>query len=51
MLYVFGLTVNIKKLTKDELTLVNSWYEARNNKDYELADSLRKEISEKGIVL
>ena len=51
MLYVFGLIVNIKKLTKDELTLVNSWYEARNNKDYELADSLRKEISEKGIVL
>lgn len=51
MLYVFGLTVNIKKLTNDELTLVNSWYEARNNKDYELADSLRKEISEKGIVL
>ena len=51
MFYVLGFVVNIKKLNSSELTLVNSWYQARNEKNFALADELRKEITEKGIVL
>ena len=51
MFYVLGFVVDIKKLSSEELELVNSWYAARNAKDYILADSIRKEITNKGIVL
>ena len=51
MFYVLGFVVEIKKLIIDELTLVNSWYQARAEKNYELADTLRKEITNRGIVL
>ena len=51
MFYVLGFVVNIKKLSTEELDLVNSWYAARNAKDYILADTIRKEITNRGIVL
>ena len=51
MLDIFGLYVNINPLTSNELELVREWMNARNEKDFEKADILRKEISEKGIVL
>ena len=51
MFYVLGFVVDIKKLSSEELELVNSWYAARSAKDYILADSIRKEITNKGIVL
>lgn len=50
-MWVLGVDVEIKPLTIDELDLVNRWQEARNNKDFELADNIRKEINEKGIEL
>ena len=51
MMYVFGLVVEIDRLNAEELELVNSWYDARGNKDYEKADLIRKEITYRGIVL
>ena len=51
MFYVLAFVVNIKKLTLEELELVNGWYAARNAKNYELADTIRQEITKRGIVL
>lgn len=51
MFEIFGLGVDIKPLTIDELRLVNSWQEARNNKDFEQADILRQKIVDAGIEL
>ena len=50
-MWVFGIDTEIAPLKEEELKLVNSWQEARNNKDFEKADNIRKEILEKGIVL
>ncbi len=51
MFYVFGLGVDIKPLTKDELELVKSWQKARKDKDFVKADLLRTEITSAGIEL
>ena len=51
MLDIFGLYVKINPLTADELNLVKEWMNARNEKDFEKADILRKEITENGIKL
>ena len=51
MLDIFGLYVEISPLTEEELTLVNEWMNARNEKNFEKADILRNEINEKGIRL
>ena len=49
MLEVLGLIVDIKPLTDEQKELVNSWNDARKNKDFEKADILRKQITELGI--
>ena len=51
MLDVLGLVIDINPLTNDEKILVNKWNEARSNKNFELADTLRQEINELGIKL
>lgn len=51
MFSIFGLGVDILPLTEEEIELVNKWNEARNNKDFEKADILRKDIIDKGIEL
>lgn len=51
MFYVFGLNPRIKPLTTDELTLVKAWQNARNNKDFTTADTLRAQITAAGIEL
>ena len=51
MLWVLGVEVDITPLTPEEKNIVCKWYEARNNKDFTLADELRKEINERKIVL
>ena len=48
-MWVLGIDKEIKPLNEEELKVVLSWQEARNNKDFELADKLRMEITEKGI--
>lgn len=51
MFKIFGLSVDIKPLNKDERSLVDSWQLARNNKDFTKADELRAEINRLGIRL
>ena len=51
MLEILGLVPSVKPLTNEEKDLVLAWQNARNNKDFECADKLRAEITEKGIVL
>ena len=51
MLWVLGIEPHIEALNEEELTLVRKWMEARTNKDFALADSLRSQINEKGIIL
>lgn len=51
MFYCLGLVADVTPLTEEEKELVNAWYQARLDKDFEKADLLRKEITEKGIVL
>lgn len=51
MLDILGLIPSVKKLEDDELTLVLEWQKARTDKNFERADLLRTQISEKGIVL
>lgn len=51
MLDIFGLYVNISPLTQEEKDLVNKWNLARNDKNFEQADKLRKQIIDKGIQL
>ncbi len=51
LLWVLGIEVEVSPLTKEEKELVIKWADARGNKDFELADSLRKEITERNIVL
>ena len=50
MFYCFGLSLDFKPLNQDEISLIKRWQQARNDKDFELADTLRKEINEKGLV-
>lgn len=50
-MWVLGIDKEIKVLSEEELTVVNQWQEARNNKNFELADELRQVIVEKGIEL
>ena len=51
MLEILGLIPTVKPLTKEEKELVLNWQKARNDKDFNLADELRKAIVEKGIEL
>ena len=51
MLDILWLVPSVKPLTEDEKELVLKWQDARNNKDFSLADELRNKIAEKGIVL
>lgn len=51
MLWVLGIEPSIIPLSKEDKKLVNQYYDARTNKNFELSDKLRSEILEKGILL
>ena len=51
LLWVLGIEVDVNPLTKEEKELVLAWNEARSNKDFARADELRKEITERNIIL
>ena len=51
ILWVLGINIELDRLTQEEKALVLKWQEARKNKDFALADSLRDEINNKGIQL
>ena len=50
-MWVLGIDKEIKPLNDEELDVVKKWQDARNNKDFDLADKLRAQITEKGIEL
>lgn len=50
-MWVLGIDSVVEPLNNIELELVRKWQTARNNKDFESADVLRKEINDKGIIL
>lgn len=51
LLWVLGIEVELSTLTSEEKELVNNWYLAKKNKDFDLADKLRNQITEKNILL
>lgn len=51
MFDIFGLGVNLKPLSDEELKLVRNWQQARKDKNFQLADTLRDEINKAGIEL
>lgn len=51
MLWVLGIETNVKALTKDEVSLVQEYHQARKEKNYALSDELRDIIMAKGILL
>lgn len=50
-MWVLGINKDILPLTKEELKLVMNWQNARNDKNFDLADKLRKDILARGIEL
>lgn len=50
-MWVLGIDKEITVLNDEEFEVVNKWQEARKEKNFELADELRKVITEKGIEL
>ena len=51
MLWVLGISVEVMKLSNDDLNLVKEWLNAKSNKDFEKADKLREEITSRNIEL
>ena len=47
---ILGLKYDYSKLDEDSINLYNKWLEYRNNKDFDSADILRKELIEKEIL-
>lgn len=47
---ILGLDYQLKKWNDEEKKLYQNWLDARENKDYEKADLIRKELIEKNIV-
>ena len=51
MLHVYGLDKKLTRMDAETKALYNKWAEARSNKDFALADTLREELKNKGINL
>jgi cysteinyl-tRNA synthetase len=47
---ILGLKYDLPELTSDDKKLYNEWLDARSNKDFEKADTLRSQLMEKGII-
>ncbi len=47
---VLGVTLSYTKLTNEDKTLYISWNEAKANKNFEEADKIRQQLTEKGII-
>ncbi|MGD9604897.1 MAG: cysteine--tRNA ligase [Bacilli bacterium] len=51
MLWVLGMDIKVIPLSNQDKELVNRWHQARKEKNFALADTLRTEINAKGIIL
>lgn len=47
---ILGFQYQIKKINKADIALYQKYINAKNNKDFALSDTLRKELVEKGII-
>ena len=47
---ILGLEYELKEFSESDKTLYQSWLEARDHKDFEKADTIRKELIEKNIL-
>lgn len=50
MLYVLGVEFDFDELTADQKDLYRNWEKAKKEKNFELADSLRAQLTEMGIL-
>ncbi len=50
MAYVLGFRLENEEVSKEDKSLYKAWNEARENKDFELADKYRKTLMDKGIL-
>ena len=50
MLELIGMNKYDKKLTEHEKKLYDDWMNAKSNKDFALADEIRKQLIEKGVL-
>ena len=48
--YILGLKYDLVKLSKSDIEIYNKWNEYRNNKEFDKADELRNQLTEKGIL-
>ncbi len=51
MLYVYGLDSKLERMNEENRKLYNDWNLARQNKDFEKADELRKQLIDSGVEL
>lgn len=50
MVEVLGFKIEVKRISDDDREIYHQWQAARKAKDYKLADVLRNELTEKGIL-
>lgn len=50
MSYILGLHFEVRKYNADEMYLYNQYLEAKKNKNFELSDKLREELTNKNII-
>ena len=50
IIYILGLNYDLSPLTDEELNIYSEWEKYRNEKNFEKADILRKELVEKGVL-
>ena len=50
MLAVLGIFIELPKFTLEQLDLYNQWNQAKANKDFELADTLRAQLVDQHIL-
>lgn len=50
MLDILGIKLDLINPSKEDLELISAWEEAKLNKDFERADTLRAQLMEKGLI-
>lgn len=50
IIYILGLKYTLPNISKESIDLYNKWNDYRNNKDFENADIIRKELEERNII-
>ena len=51
LLWILGIEIEVKALSKEDKMILKLYYKAKAEKDYKLSDQLRKTLIDKGILL